>query len=109
MMNSADNPNRNLTRIFCLSLSGLLFAYATIPVYSLFQFETIDATRLAIAALRIALGLAALGVAFSWGRLAGPLERQVELMGAAFETDYANLSPKTKIRLIVLVTMAVKL
>ena len=55
------------------------------------------------ARLRIALGLLALGVLFRWGWL--EVERQVGLMGTAFEADYANLDTKTKIRLIVLVTM----
>ena len=58
-----------------------------------------------IGVVRIALGLLALGVLFRWDWLAGPLQHQVGLMGAAFEADYANLSTKTKIRLIVLVTM----
>src|ERR1019366_8432723 len=105
MMNSAHNPNRSLIRIYCLSLSGLLFVYSTIAVYGLFQLETVNATELATGMLRIALGLIALGVLLYWGRLAEPLERQVRLMGASFEADYANLSAKSKIRSIVLVTM----
>jgi len=105
MMNAPHSPNRSLVRIFCLSLSGLLFVYSTIAVYGLFTLESIDATELAIGSLRIALGLLALGVLLRWDRLAEPLERQIGLMGASFEADYANLSTKTKIRLIVLVTM----
>jgi hypothetical protein len=97
IMNSAHNPNRSLIRIFCLSLSGLLFVYSTIAVYGLFQLETVNATELATGMLRIALGLLALGVLLRWGWLAEPLERQVGLMGASFEADYANLSTKTKI------------
>jgi SAM-dependent methyltransferase len=105
MMNSAHNPNRSLIRIFCLSLSGLLSIYAAIAVYGLFQLESINAADLAVGLIRIALGLLALCVLFRWGWLAEPLQRQVGLMGATFEADYANLSTKTKIRSIVLVTM----
>jgi len=104
-MINAHNPNRSLIRIYCLSLSGLLFVYSTIAVYGLFQLETVNATELATGMLRIALGLIALGVLLYWGRLAEPLERQVRLMGASFEADYANLSTKSKVRSIVLVTM----
>ena len=71
----------------------------------MFALESAGAAELAVGVLRIALGLLALGVLFCWGWLAEPLERQVRLMGAVFEADYANLSTKTKIRAIVLVTM----
>lgn len=104
MMNASHNPNRSLVRIFCLSLGGLLFVYTTIAIYGLVTREGIDATELATGLLRIALGLT-LAVLFCWGWLAEPLERQVGLMGATFEADYAKLSTKTKIRSIVLVTM----
>ena len=60
--------------------------------------------ELATGVLRIAFG-AGLGLVFCWGWLAEPLERQVRLMGAVFEADYANLSTQTKIRAVVLVTM----
>jgi SAM-dependent methyltransferase len=104
-MNSAHNPNRSLVRIFCLSLTGLLWVYSTIAIYGFLKLETTDAMDLAAAVLRIMLGLAALAYVCRWGSLAGPLERQVERMGATFEVDYANLDTRTKIRLIVLVTM----
>jgi len=103
-MNTSDNPNRSLVRIFCLSLGGLLFAYAAIAAYNLVAGEGVNTTDLSAGVLRIGLGLA-LGVLFCWGWLAEPLERQVGLMGTAFESDYANLDAKTKIRSIVLVTM----
>jgi spermidine synthase len=105
MINASHNPNRSLVHIFCLSLSGLLLLYSTIAVYRLFQLESIDAADLAVAGLRIVLGLAAVVVLFRWDSLAGPLENQVAVVGATFEADYANLSTKSKIRLIVLVTM----
>jgi SAM-dependent methyltransferase len=101
----SHNPNRSLIRIFCLSLSGLLLVYSSIAVYGLFTLESIDATELATGLLRIALGLIALGVLLRWGWVAEPLQHQVGRMGATFEADYANLSRKTKIRSIVLVTM----
>lgn len=104
MMNASHNPNRSLVRIFCLSLGGLLFVYTTIAIYGLVTREGINATELATGLLRIALGLT-LALLFCWGWLAEPLERQVGLMGATFEADYARLSTKTKIRSIVLVTM----
>jgi SAM-dependent methyltransferase len=105
MMNSVHNPNRSLVRIFCFSLGGLLFVYSTIAMVGVFQLESIDAAALASSMLRTAPGLLALGVLFRWNSLAEPLERQVGLMAASFEADYANLSTKTKIRSIVLVTM----
>jgi spermidine synthase len=103
-MNTSDNPNRSLVRIFCLSLGGLLFAYAAIAAYNLVAGEGVNTTDLSAGVLRIGLGLA-LGVLFCWGWLAEPFQRQVGLMGTAFESDYANLDAKTKIRSIVLVTM----
>jgi spermidine synthase len=105
MMNASHNPNRSLVRIFCLSLSGLLVVYSTIAVYGLLALDSINATELAVGMLRISLGLFALGVLLYRDRLAEPLERQIGLMGATFESGYANLSTKTKISSIVLVTM----
>jgi spermidine synthase len=105
MIIAPHNPNRSLIHIFCLSLSGLLFVYSAIAVYSLFQLESINAADLVTGLLRIAPGLLALGILLRWGSFAEPLERQVALMAASFEADYANLSTKTKIRSIVLVTM----
>ena len=40
MMNASQNPNRNLVRIFCLSLSGLLLVYAVLGVYGLVTLES---------------------------------------------------------------------
>jgi SAM-dependent methyltransferase len=105
MMNPAHNPNRSLVHIYCQSLSGLLFIYATISARVLFTLDTISVIDLATGVLRITLGLMALGIMLYWDRLAEPLERQVRLMGVAFEADYANLSTKAKVRSIVLVTM----
>jgi SAM-dependent methyltransferase len=105
MMNPAHNPNRSLVHIYCQSLSGLLFIYATISARVLFTLDTISAIDLATGVLRITSGLMALGIMLYWDRLAEPLERQVRLMGVAFEADYANLSTKAKVRSIVLVTM----
>jgi SAM-dependent methyltransferase len=105
MMNASHNPNRSLVHIFCLSLGGLLMLYAAIAVYDLVTRESANAAEVAIGAIRSALGLLALGLLFRWSWLGGPLERQVGLMGTRFEADYANLDTKTKIRLIVLVTM----
>ncbi|MEY2503577.1 MAG: hypothetical protein QOI07_3914 [Verrucomicrobiota bacterium] len=105
MMNPSHNPNRSLVHIFCLSLSGLLVLYSAIALYDLVTRESATAAELAAGIVRIALGLLALGVLFGWGWFAAPLQRQVGVMGAAFEADYAGLSPKSRIRLIVLVTM----
>ena len=55
--------------------------------------------------LRIALGLLALGVLFRWGWFAEPLERQVRSDGRELRSRLRELSTKTKIRSIVLVTM----
>ena len=105
MMNASHNPNRSLVQLFCLSLSGLLVLYSAIAVYDLVTRDSASAVELAAGVVRIALGLLALGVLFGWGWFAGPLQRQVGLMGQVFEADYANLSTKSRIRLIVLVTM----
>ena len=104
-MMTSHNPNRSLVHIFCLSLSGLLVLYSAIAVYDLVTRESATAAELVAGGVRIVLGLFALGVLFGWGWFAGPLQRQVGLMGATFEADYANLSTKTRVRLIVLVTM----
>ena len=104
IMDSAHNPNRSLIRIFCLSLCGLLLLYAMLSIHSVFQPD-IRGIEMAIGVLRVVLGLLALGALFRWGWVAEPLQRHVTLMSAAFEADYASLSTKTKIRLIVLVTM----
>lgn len=105
MINSAHNPNRSLVRIFGIALSGLLLVYSLIAVYGLFALENIDAAAISIGMVRIALGPLALLVLFCWGWRADPLDRQIGLMGATFEAGYANLSTKTRIRSIVLVTM----
>lgn len=104
MIDAHHNPNRSLVRIFCLSLGGLLFIYTAIAIYGLATREGVGVAELATGLVRIALGLT-LAALFCWGWLAEPLQRQVSLMGATFEADYANLSTKTKIRSIVLVTM----
>lgn len=104
MKSASHNPNRSLVRIFCLSIGGLLFAYTTIAVYGLLALENDGTAELAVAVLRIVFGFG-LGLLFCWGWLAEPLERQVRLMGALFEADYASLSTTTKIRAVVLVTM----
>src|SRR3954453_2663876 len=105
MMNASHNANRSLVQLFCLSLSGLLVLYSAIAVYDLVSREGATAAELATGVVRIALGLPALGVLFGWGWFAGPLQRQVGLMGAVFEADYASMSTKSRVRLIVLVTM----
>src|SRR6204780_1360020 len=105
MMNSTHNPNRSLISIFCLSLGGLLSVYTAIAVYGLFQPENISPAELAMGALRIVLGLVAVGALFRGGWFDEPLDSQIRLMAASFEIDYANMSTQKKIRLIVLVTM----
>ena len=105
MMNSAHNPNRSLIRIFCLSLSGLLAVYAILGVTNLFQLESGNTAELAVGVLRSALALVAVGFLIRWSWFDAALERQVAMMGATFEADYSALSTKTKIRMIVLVTM----
>ena len=62
MIHALPSPNRSLVRIFCLSLSGLLLVYVAIAVYGLFELETVNASELSIGALRIVLGLVAVGV-----------------------------------------------
>jgi SAM-dependent methyltransferase len=104
-MINAHNPNRSLIGIFCLSLSGLLIVYSAIAVYGLLQLETVSAAELAAGLFRVALGVAAVGALLRWGWFAEPLDSQVRLMATAFEADYANMSRKSKIRAIVLVTM----
>ena len=61
--------------------------------------------ELAIGVVRIALGLVAVGVLLRWGWFDEPAGKPGRLMGASFEADIRHLGTKTKIRLIVLVTM----
>ena len=105
MMNSAHNPNRSLIRIFCLSLSGLLAVYAILGVTNLFQLESGNTAEQAVGVFRSALALVAVGFLIRWSWFDAALERHVAAMGTAFEADYSALSTKTKIRMIVLVTM----
>lgn len=101
----AHDPNRSLVRGFGLALSCLLIIYSTIAGYGLFGPESWTATGLAVAMVRIALGPLALFVLLRWGWDSDAFESIVKLMGTTFEADFANLDTKTKIRLIVLVTM----
>jgi SAM-dependent methyltransferase len=104
MMTPAHNPNLSLIRIFGLAFSGLLFAYSMIAVHTLFALESWTAVEFAVGSLRIALGpLAVFALRGGWD--SDRLDRMVRLMGASFEADFANVSARTKIRLIVLVTM----
>ncbi|MGZ3291525.1 MAG: hypothetical protein ACXU87_26200, partial [Xanthobacteraceae bacterium] len=105
MMNSAHNPNRSLIRIFCLSLGGLLAVYAILGVTNLFPLESGNTAQQAVGLLRSALALVAVGLLIRWSWFDEALERQVATMGTTFEADYAALSTRTKIRMIVLVTM----
>ena len=105
MMNSVHNPNRSLIRIFCLSLSGLLVVYAILGVTNLLQLESGSTAEQALGVFRSALALVAVGFLIRWSWFDAALERPVATMGASFEADYAALSTKTKIRMIVLVTM----
>ena len=76
-----------------------------IAVHNLLELKDINTTELAIGAVRIALGLGAVGIMFRWSWFDGLLENQLRSMGASFEVYYAALNTKTKIRSIVLVTM----
>ena len=105
MMNVSHNPNRSLVRIFGLALGSLLVVHSAIAAHGLPQPANISASELAVGLFRIALGVAAMAVIFGWSRFDEPLAGQVERMGASFEAGYAKLDTRTKIRLIVLVTM----
>jgi SAM-dependent methyltransferase len=105
MITTVHNPNRSLVRIFGLALCGLLFFYSIIAVYGLLAVENRTPADFAAGLLRIALGPLALLVLLRWGWDSDPLDRTVRLMGATFEADFVNLSSRTKIRSIVLVTM----
>jgi SAM-dependent methyltransferase len=105
MMTSSYNPNRSLVRFFGLALCGLLLIYSTIAGHSLTTLESSTTADLAVALVRAGLGPLALFVLLRWGWDSDPLDRVVRQMGATFEADFANLSTKTRIGLIVLVTM----
>jgi spermidine synthase len=105
MMNASHNPNRSLVWIFGLSLGSLLVVHSAIAVHGLFQLPTVSASQLGVGLLQTALGVAAVVVMLGWSRFDEPLSGQVERMGASFEADYAKLDTRTKIKLIVLVTM----
>src|SRR5712692_5044121 len=93
------DTNRSLVRIFSVCLCSLVVLYCIVALLQLFTRETIDTADLAAASVHIVLGLVALIIIVYWPWLAGPLEHQIKLMGDIFETRYANLSVKTKIKL----------
>ncbi len=99
------DSNRSLLRIFGFFVCAMLVYYAIVAVLQDLIVGPVNATTLVVCALRILVGLAAMVTFVFWRSLATPLERQTELMASTFEADYASLDVKTKIRLIVLVTM----
>jgi hypothetical protein len=88
-----------------MSLAGLLLVYSAVAVYGLFEPENVQGANMATDALRIVLGLGAVAALLRWGWFDERLADQVRLMGSSFEVEYATLSTRRKIQLIVLVTM----
>ena len=82
-----------------------MLSYTVLAFRQFLEQGAFDAITLLMALVRLLLGAAALVVVFYPPWLAGWLERQVDVMGALFETGYGNTSTSEKIRLIVLVTM----
>jgi spermidine synthase len=101
----ARDANRRLVRLFGVYLSVLTFFYSVLAL-CLFpergMFSTFD---FLLMSARLLLGAAALLFIFYPPWLAGPLERQIDLMGRLFEDGIATSSTREKIVLIVLVTM----
>ena len=70
--------------------------YAALALRALIARETLDIAYLAVAAMRISLGVIALVVIFYPPSVKRWLERLTKLMGDAFEASYAKTSAKEK-------------
>jgi SAM-dependent methyltransferase len=101
----AGDANRRLVRFFSICLSSLVFVYSLLAVRIFIEGHAFAFTDWVLLAAKVALGAAALLVAVYPAWLAGPLERQIDEMGALFEGAYADAATAEKIRMIVLVTM----
>jgi hypothetical protein len=99
------DANRRLVRFFSICLSSLVFVYSLSAVRIFVEGHAFAFTDWMLVAAKVALGAAALLVAVYPAWLAGPLERQIDEMGALFEGAYADAATAEKIRMIVLVTM----
>jgi spermidine synthase len=100
-----DDANRRLVRFFSICLSSLVFVYSLLAVRLFLEGNSFGLTDWSLIALRVLLGLAALIAVIYPAWLARPLERQIELMGSLFESEFVKASTREKIALIVLVTM----
>jgi Spermine/spermidine synthase domain len=100
-----DDANRRLARFFSICLGSLVLVYSLLSIRLFLESPSFELAEFALTVLRAALGVAALLIIFYPSWIAGPLERQIALMGSLFEDGFAQTGTKEKIRLIVLVTM----
>src|SRR5215470_9440995 len=100
-----DDANRRLARFFSICLGSLVLVYSLLSIRLFLESPSFELAEFALMVLRVALGVAALLIIFYPWWIAGPLERQIALMGSLFEDGFARTGTKEKIRLIVLVTM----
>jgi spermidine synthase len=102
---AAGDANRRLVRFFSICLSSLVFIYSLLAVRLFLEGQAFAFTDWLLIAVRVVLGMAALVVVVYPSWLAGPLERQIDLMGSLFEGAFEDTGAAEKIRMIVLVTM----
>ncbi len=100
-----NDTNRSLVRIFSICLGTLLLTYSALALRQFAEQQSFDIVTLVLTALRLLTGVAAVFIIIYPARLAGPLERQLDVMGSLFEQGFASTDTREKIRLIVLVTM----
>ncbi|HLZ03246.1 MAG TPA: hypothetical protein VKR55_13995 [Bradyrhizobium sp.] len=100
-----DDANLRLVRFFLICLGSLVFVYALLALRLFLDGNSFALSDWALIGLRVALGAGALVVMLYPAWLSRPLEQRVSEMGSLFETGFAAVAPKEKIRLIVLVTM----
>src|SRR5882724_11321273 len=101
----AHDANRRLVRLFGVYLSVLVFFYSVLALRLFLERGTFGTFDFLLMSARLLLGAAALLFILYPPWLAGPLERQIDLMGRLFEDGIATSSTREKIVLIVLVTM----
>ena len=101
----AGDANRRLVRFFSICLSSLVFVYSLLAMRIFIEGHAFGFTDWVLVTAKVAIGAAALVVVVYPAWLAGPLERQIDQMGALFEGAYADAATAEKIRMIVLVTM----
>src|ERR1700741_2411075 len=93
-----DDANRRLARFFSICLGSLVLVYSLLSVRLFLESASFELAEFALTVLRVVLGVAAVLVIFYPSWIAGPLERQIALMGSSFEDGFAQTGTREKIR-----------